>query len=112
MLTDTDGDSAAPEYAETRSTTVVIGRPMIDAITIETSIVVSNHASGRGYHVNLHTENDVVEFNPLRARDAANKFRRIAADLDTLADDADRLTALEAETKALLDGRARTADTA
>ena len=107
-LNGTAPDAYAPECVETRTTTVTIGRPLVDAVKIETSIAVWNHASGRTSQVNLRIADDVIELNAHRAEDAADRLQRIVDDLRAKAATADRLAALEADTTAPLDGRART----
>lgn len=108
MTAQLDGDSFAPEYFETRSTALVIGRPMVDAVKFETCIAVSNHASGRDFHVNLRVADEIVELNPFRAAIAADLLQRVVDDIRAKAAVVTELAANEDSTKALLDGRART----
>lgn len=99
----------APECVEARLTTVTVGRPMVDAVQIDASLVMWHSAHGRTFVVNLRLGADVVELAPHRALAEADKLQLVVDTMRRLAGDAERLAELEAATTALLDGRVRTA---
>jgi hypothetical protein len=100
--------TTSSECVEARNTAITIGRPLVDAVKLETCIAVWELTPGaRTFVVNLHTGGDVVELTAHRAREAADKLRTLAAAIDALADDADNLTELEASFTAVLNGRSR-----
>lgn len=105
----TDPGAYAPECVETRTTSIVIGRALVDAVKFETSIAVWTHASGRTYRVNLRIGDELIEIDPERAPEAADLLQIIVDTIRVKGADAAELTRLETSAIALLDGRARTA---